>query len=48
MIEAHDATALMSEHDEHEEDPECGGWDNKKVASDDILDMIVEKGLPRG
>jgi hypothetical protein len=45
-IEMHNATAFMSEHDEDKEHTACGGWDEKKVAGDDVVDMIVEKRLP--
>ena len=47
-IEMHNTTALMREHDEDKEHAEGSGWDNKKVTSDDVLDMIMEKDLPRG
>jgi hypothetical protein len=45
-IAMHNATALMREYDEDKEHAEGGGWDNKKVTGDDVVDMSGEKGLP--
>jgi hypothetical protein len=45
-VEVHDASALVGEHDEDKEHTQCGGRDEKKVAGDDVVDMIIEKRLP--
>jgi hypothetical protein len=45
-IEMHNATALMRKHDEDKEHAACGGRDEKKVAGDNVVDMIVQKCLP--
>jgi hypothetical protein len=47
-VDVHDATALMSQHDEYEEHAVCDGRHGEEVACHDVLDVIVEKGLPRG
>jgi hypothetical protein len=31
-VAMHDASALVNQHDEHEEHPECDSWDDEKVA----------------
>jgi hypothetical protein len=46
IMEMHNATVLMREHDEDKEQAEGGGWDKKKVTGDEVVDMIGEKGLP--
>ena len=47
-IKMHDTTTLMRQHDIDKEHLESGGWICKEIAGDDVLNMIIEKGLPRG
>src|SRR5215510_5106258 len=47
-VEMHDAPTLMSQQDEHKQHVEGGGGHSEKIARDDIRDMVVQKGLPRG
>jgi hypothetical protein len=42
----HHATALMREQEKDKEHAACGGRDEKKIAGDDVMDMIGEKCLP--
>jgi hypothetical protein len=44
----HETTALMRQHDQDKEHSEGGGWHRQDIAGDDVLNVIVEKGLPRG
>ena len=47
-VEVHDATTLMSQHDEDEEHPAWGGRHGEAVTRHDVLDVVIEEGLPRG
>jgi hypothetical protein len=45
-MKMHDTTALMRQHDKDKEHSEGGGWNRKEIAGDDVLNVIIEKGLP--
>jgi hypothetical protein len=47
-IKMHDATTLVSQQDEHEEHSAVNGWHGEEITGDDILDMVGQKGPPRG
>src|SRR5689334_6610649 len=40
------SAAIMRQHQEHEEQPEGCGWNNKEVGRDYLMDVIGEEGLP--
>ncbi len=45
-VEVDDAPAVVSEHDEAEEDVQAGGGHGEEVDRDQIPDMVVEEGAP--
>ncbi len=45
-IEMDDATAIVTENDEKEQNPEGGGRQREEVDGHQVLDMIVEKAPP--
>ena len=47
-VEMYDASALVSQHDEHKQDLEAGSWNSKEITRHKVFDMIMDKGLPRG
>ena len=46
-VEMHDAAALVSQHDEHEEHPAGDGWDGEEITGNQVLDMVVQERFPR-
>jgi hypothetical protein len=45
-VEVDDAPAMMSEHDEDEQDPQARGGHGEEINRDEVLDMIGEEGPP--
>jgi hypothetical protein len=45
-IEMHDAAALVSQHDEHEEHPAFDGRHGEKITGYDVFNVIAQKGFP--
>jgi hypothetical protein len=41
----HDASALVSQEDEHEQDLAAGSRHGEEVTRHDVLDMIVKEGV---
>jgi hypothetical protein len=45
-IEVHDVPAMVSQHDEDEEDAEPSGWHDEEIERDQVSDMIGEERSP--
>ena len=41
-----DLTAVVGEHDEDPQDPECERWNDEEVDRGELADMIIEEGAP--
>jgi len=46
-VKVNEATALMGQHDKHEEHAALNGWHGEKVAGDDVFNMVAQEGSPR-
>ena len=47
-VEVHDATAVVSQAHDRKEHPERHCWGDKEIHGDQVLHMVLQKGLPRG
>ncbi len=47
-VEVDNSPSIMGQDDEHEEHPKCRGRYEKEIDSNEILDMLIEKGPPAG
>ena len=45
-VDMEDLTAVVGEHDEDPQDPECERWNDEEVDRGELADMIVEEGAP--
>jgi len=46
-IDMHDASTLVSQHDEHKEYPEGHRGHGEDITRHDIFNVVVQKRLPR-
>jgi len=45
-VEVEDATAMVGEHDEDEEDAQVRGWHREEIDRDQVADMVGQEGSP--